>query len=294
MIDATPQRRPSAAPIRHLAATLLTTALLGLLFAVPAIASDAASSAVASPATTATTTTTSSTADAMAANILSWLNRDRAAAGLRPLRSWSSMKSLANQRSANMASAQVLSHTDSGGDPGRALTASGLQWSSFGENIGETSYPWGSQAAANLYRMWKGSPTHHAIMFSATYNYIGVGIARASDGSTWSSVMFTESVDHTPAVAHNGSLTRIGATSLHFTWSGTDPLLQTHTAGLRGFNVQYRVDGGAWYQIRTMTTMTWLGLSNRRHGHYYSFRVQASDKRGNLSAWTAEKRIWVP
>jgi len=292
MIDATPQRRPSAAPVRRLAATLLLTALLGLLLAVPATVSAAAASSPATPSATAASTT--STADAMAADILGWLNRDRAAAGLRPLRAWSTMTTLANQRSGNMASAQVLSHNAAGGDPGRALTASGLQWYSFGENIGVTSYPWGSQAAASLYSMWKASPTHHAIMFSGTYNYIGVGIARSSDGTTWSSVLFTESADHTPAAARNGSLTRVGATSLHLTWSGSDPLLQTHTAGLRGFNVQYRVDGGTWYQIRTNTTMTWLGLSNRAHRHTYSFRVQASDKRGNLSGWTAEKRIWVP
>jgi hypothetical protein len=83
-------------------------------------------------------------------------------------------------------------------------------------------------------------------------------------------------------------------TSLTFHWSGYDPLLQTHTAGLRGFNVQYWAGSGPWTTIRHLTTMTWLGLSNRQHGAYYSFRVQAVDRRGNLSAWTAAKRIWVP
>jgi len=290
MIDATPQRRPSAAPIRRLAATLLLTALLGLLFAVPATATDAAPSSVATPAAT---TSTTSTAAAMSADILGWLNRDRVAAGLRPLRRWTSMTALANQRSANMASSQVLSHTAAGGDPGRALTASGLQWYSFGENIGATSYPWGSRAAANLYSMWKGSPTHHAIMFSATYNYIGVGIARASNGSTWSSVLFTESSDHTRPSAHNSALS-VSGTTVKFSWSGSDPLLQTHTAGLRSFDVQYRVDGGTWHLLRNDTTATSLSLSGRARRHYYSFRVQSADRRGNLSAWTAEKRIWVP
>jgi hypothetical protein len=130
-------------------------------------------------------------------------------------------------------------------------------------------------------------------MFSSSSNYIGIGIAQAADGSTWSSILFTESVDHTRPVASNGSLTRSG-TSIKFHWSGTDPVLQTHTAGIKGFNVMYRVNGGDWVQIRTVTTYTWLGLSGRHHGYTYSFKVQAVDRRGNLSGWTAEKRVYVP
>lgn len=290
MIDARPARRPSASTLRRRAVTVLLACLLTLLVAAPAGATVAPRLAAAG---TGVGLATTSTADAMAADIVSWLNRDRAAAGLRPLRAWTLLTALANQRSANMGAASTLSHQAAGGDPGAALTNSGIAWYSYGEVIGETSYPWGTQAAANLYSMWKGSAVHHAIMFSATYNYIGVGITRTSDGTTWSSVLFSESPDHTPPGARNGSLVRSG-TSLTFHWSGYDPVLQTHTAGLRGFNVQYRTDSGTWSTIRHLTAMTWLGLSNWRHGTYYSFRVQAVDKRGNLSAWTAAKRIWVP
>jgi hypothetical protein len=141
--------------------------------------------------------------------------------------------------------------------------------------------------------MWKGSPYHHAIMFSNRYNYIGVGIARASNGSTYSSILFTESADHTRPSAHNSSLSYSGST-VRFAWSGSDPRLQTHTAGLRSFDVEYRVDGGPWHLLRNNTTSRSLSLSGRAHRHYYSFRVQSADRRGNLSAWTAEKRIWLP
>lgn len=290
MIDAQLARRPSASTLRRRAVTILFTGLLTLILAAPAGATVAPQLGVADAGGMLATT---STAGVMAADIVSWLNRDRAAAGLRPLRTWTSLAALANQRAANMAAASTLSHQAAGGDPGAALTSSGIGWYSYGETIGETSYPWGSQAAANLYSMWKGSALHHAIMFSATYNYIGVGIARRSDGTTWSSVLFSESADHTAPGARNGSLLRSG-TSITFHWSGYDPVLQTHTAGLRGFNVQYRVNSGTWSTIRRLTTMTWLGLSNRRHGTYYSFRIQAVDRRGNLSAWTAAKRIWMP
>ncbi len=249
------------------------------------------------PSATATTTATASTATtaaAMARDLLTWINRDRVAAGLRALRPWPAMASLATERSANMAATGQLSHQAAGGDPGAALTAHGLQWYSFGEIIGTSTYAWGHASAANLYSLWKASPLHHAIMFSPKYNYMGAGFARAANGSTWSSIVFTESADHTPAVARNGSATLVNGTSIHFTWSGADPLLQTHTAGLRSFDVRYRVDSGPWHLIRNDTTLTWLGLSNRAHGHSYSFQVQAADRRGNLSAWTPIKRIWVP
>lgn len=286
MIDARPPRRQSA-PVHHRLIPIILTVLLAVIVAAPASASS-------EPAPTATATvTTASTASTMASELLSWINRDRVAAGLRRVYPWPAMASLATQRAGRMAYYRTLSHTVAGGDPGVALTSRGLPWYSYGEIIGESGYAWGSAAAANLYAMWKASPYHHAIMFSSTFNYLGIGLALASNGTTYASILFTESPDHTRPVARNGSLTAIG-TSIHFAWSGYDPLLQTHTAGLRGFNVLYRVDSGTWYRIRTLTTYRWLGLTNRAHRHYYSFRVQAVDWRGNLSAWTAVKRIWIP
>jgi uncharacterized protein YkwD len=309
MIDVYLWRR-TPATIRRRTTTLLLSTLLACLIAGPAVASSApetagvgpapaspapsaVSASTASTASTGVSATTITTATAMATDLLTWINRDRVASGLRALRSWPAMATLANQRSANMASTLTLSHQAAGGDPGAALKAHGLQWYSFGEIIGESSYNWGYAAAANLYSMWKSSPLHRAIMFSATYNYIGVGVARASNGSTWSSILFTESVDHTRPSARNGTLSASG-TTVRFSWSGSDPMLQSHTAGLRSFDVLYRVDGGSWRLLRNDTTSTSLSLSSRLHRHYYSFRVQSADRRGNLSAWTAEKRIWLP
>lgn len=233
------------------------------------------------------------TGQSMASSILRWMNRDRVALGLRAYRSWTALSRIATDRAARMAAKHTLSHTVAGGDVGNVLTNAGIQWYSYGEVIGMSGYAWGSQAASNLYTMWKGSSHHRAILFSTHLNYAGVGIIRASDGTTWASIVFSESVDHTIPRASNGSLTATG-TSLAFNWSGIDPTLQTHTAGLRSFDVQYRVDGGTWALVRDNTTTTALYLSGRAHGHYYSFRVQSADKRGNLSLWTAEKRIWVP
>jgi len=286
MIDASSHRRPSAVPIRRLATTLLLSALLGMVVAAPASASSAAPLAGGTQQVTPAASATSAT---MTSQFLTLLNRDRASAGLRPLRVWSALTSLATGQATAMATAGAGE-----GNLAPMLNRFTTTWLGWGEISGGSSYAWGSPAVSNLYGLFRGSGVHHAIMFSSRFNYVGLAFVRRSNGSTVVFGAFVEDLDHTPAIARNGSLTRIGATSLHFTWSGADPLLQTHTAGLRGFNVQYRVDGGTWHRIRTMTTRTWLGMSNRAHRHYYSFRVQASDRRGNLSAWTAVKRIWVP
>ena len=243
------------------------------------------------PAAAATTT---STADTISSAVLGWLNRDRAARGLVPLRNWTPLKSMAADRAARMAEADTLSHAAAGGNVGTELSVRGLQWYGYGEIIGASTYPWGSQAAANIYSLWKASSSHRPIMFSARYNYVGVGfIYRSASNTTYASIVFAESKDHTGAVARNGTLSRTG-TTVRFAWSGHDPRLQTHTAGLRSFDVQYRVDGGTWRTIRNDTTRTALTLASRSHGHWYGFRVQAADRRGNLSRWTSEKRVWVP
>lgn len=234
------------------------------------------------------------TVESLNAMVVGWLNRDRAAMGLVPVRPWTALTQLAGERAANLASSGVLAHAAAGPNVGTQLTARNLQWYGFGEIIGMSGWPWGSEAAANIYNLWKGSPSHHEIMFSAYYNYVGVGFAyRASDKTTWASVVFTESADHTAPVARNVGIKAVG-TTVTYRWSGYDPLLQTHTAGLRSFDLQYRVDGGTWRLIRDNTTSTSVSLSGRAHRHWYSFRIQAADRRGNLSRWTSEIRVWVP
>lgn len=290
MLDARSQRRRAVLPVGRRTAALLFTGLLTLSLAAPVQASSTTGGTAGT--TTVTTATTADTAASMAASILASMNQDRAAMGLRPYRSWAPLATIATQRAVRMAATGVLSHQVAG-DPGAQLTAAGIPWYGFGEDIGVTSYAWGADAAANLYTMWQNSPTHAAIMYSSTYNYIGIGIVQAANGATWASMIFTQSPDHTRPVAYNGALTRYGS-ALHFTWSGHDPLLQTLTAGIRGFYVQYRMDSGSWITLRSNSLSTRLWLYGRPHRHYYSFRVRVADRRGNLSAWTAPKRIWLP
>jgi uncharacterized protein YkwD len=240
-----------------------------------------------------TASTDGATAAGMAAEFVHWLNTDRKAHRLAPLRVWTPLATLATTRAGRMATAGVMSHDVAGGPVGNALTSAGLPWFGYGEIIGESTYTWGTPSANNLYGMWKASPTHHAIMFSRSYNYVGAGFVRRSDGSTWASVVFTESPDHTAPAAYNGRVSRSG-TTISYAWSGKDVLLQTHTAGIRSYDVEYRVDDGAWKLIRNNTTSRSVKIANRPAGHWYWFRVQSADRRGNLSRWTAAVRVWVP
>lgn len=232
------------------------------------------------------------TAD-VAGMVLASMNADRAGGGLVRYRTWDALSALAMERAQRMATLRSLSHNAAGGDVGLALDGRGIDWLGYGEIIGMTGWGPGQQAADSLYSMWKNSDVHRAIMFSASFNYVGVGVAKASDGSTWASIVMTESLDHTLPVARNGSLVRSG-NDLTFRWSGSDPRLQTHTAGVRSFNVQFRRDDRGWKTIREDTTSTKVRRKNRAHGHWYHFRVLARDGRGNLSSWTTETRIWVP
>lgn len=233
------------------------------------------------------------TASDMEALILRSMNEDRSARGLIAYRNWGALASLAGERAQRMADAKTLSHKAAGGDLGAAYDANGIQWFGHGETIGVSSYPWGSDAAMSIYNGWTGSPPHRAIMLSDTYNYIGIGVVHGKDGQAWISAVYAESVDHTAPVARNGSLRRDGRT-LIFSFSGFDPRLQSHTAGLRSFDVQLRRDGGTWRTVRDDITWTTVRLKDRMRGHWYGVRVRAADRRGTLSPWTSEKRIWVP
>jgi uncharacterized protein YkwD len=280
MHRAQPVRVPTRTPLRRRLSLLMTMALaVGLMTA-------------ASPVPAAATVATGTASDTTA-RILASMNAGRTARGLVVYRAWGTLATLAAERAATMAAVGVLSHDVAGGDLGGTLTARGISWMGYGEIIAKSPYPFGPDAAANVYAMWKASPPHRAIMFSGTYNYVGIGAAQSADGTTWVAAIMTESRDHTAPVARNGSLTRSGR-DVTFRWSGFDRRLQTHTAGLRSFDVQVRRDNGSWRTVRDNTTSTRAVFPGRARGHWYGFRVQAADRRGTLSPWTSEVRIWVP
>jgi uncharacterized protein YkwD len=243
--------------------------------------------AFAAPASAATS---ASTAEAM---IIGWVNSDRAAAGLAPLRGDSDLAYIAGVRASRMASSNVMSHTI-GGVLGSQLAYRDVQWYRYGETIGWSSASFPVDSARAIYRAWMSSSSHRALLMSSRFNYIGLGLARrSSNNRTFASAVMTESIDHTRAVGGVGTSHRAGD-DVAWTWYGYDPRLQTHTAGLRDFDVQYRVGYGSWRLLRDNTTSTSLSLRDRVHGRSYAIRVRATDRRGNVGKWSGESRIWVP
>jgi uncharacterized protein YkwD len=254
------------------------------LLAVAVVLAGSLSVASAAPARAATT------AD-VEASILSLMNSDRMARGLRPLYRHTKLIDLARYRAGVLASKNVLSHS-AAGSLSAQLQARGIQWYSYAENIAMTSW-WSSSLGSSFYSMWKNSPGHWANMMSTKSNYVGIGVARSRTGATYAVMVFTESVDQTRPVAKMAGSSRSG-TTVTWSWTGYDPRLQTHTAGLRDFDVQYRVGSGSWVLVRDNTTATSLSLANRPRGTTVSLRVRATDRRGLVGAWSAELRVSVP
>ena len=232
-----------------------------------------------------------STADTMEAKLLSWINDARARRGLLPLRPLRGLVDLAGDRAASMASSGKMEHASC---LSCLLNNRGIQWYMNGEVIAWTSYPWGDQAAQSIFNGWKGSSYHWSLLMSSRTNYIGLGVAyRSSNRTTYAAGVLTESRDYTGPWARMGSGSRKG-TSATWSWNGADTRLQTHTAGFKNFDVQFRVGTGTWTTIRSGTTSTSLSRSGLAGGRYYGVRVRSRDNRGYVSGWTAELRVWVP
>ncbi len=225
--------------------------------------------------------------------IISWMNRDRIAAGLSTYRSDYNLAVVAGGRASRMARANLMSHTISGSIPSQ-LNARGVAWYAYGEDIGYSTMTWTVEAAKSIYAMWKASSPHRALILSRSFNYVGLGLAyRSSNHRTFASAIFSESPDHTGARGFFTNAARSGS-DVRWTWTGYDVQLQTHTAGLRAYDIQYRVGLGSWIALRTGTTSTGIILPARSSGQSYALRVRASDRRGNVGVWSAPLPIWVP
>jgi hypothetical protein len=137
-----------------------------------------------------TATTASASVPSMESQLLSLTNADRARAGLAPLVSSSTLTSIARTWSAHMAATKTLAH-----NPSLASKVSG--WSSLGENI---AMAFSSKQAESLFMSSAG---HRANILKASYNRVGVGVSRASDGSYWFVVDFEQTSGyHPPPASH--------------------------------------------------------------------------------------------
>lgn len=235
---------------------------------------------------------TATTAAAMENQILVSINADRAAGGLISLRRDSRLVTWSADRSAWMASHASLTHTSWGGAPCTLYQNERITWYGCGEAVGDTTATFGTSAASFLYSLWKNSSDHEALIMSASYNYIGIGVSyRAATHTTYASILFLEGPDRSSPVPHYTSQYVSGG-RLHWTWTAVDPMLQTHFSGFRNYDVEISVNGAAWRHMRSNSTAVAIATPPERRGTY-KVRIRARDNAGNVSAWLNSSTLVV-
>jgi uncharacterized protein YkwD len=229
-------------------------------------------------------------------SLAAMINADRAAVGLLPLRLDSRLSAIAHERSASMAAAGQLSHIQSDGQTMVDLVrAAGITWYSLGETIGWNNYPSLSASTRVVNQGWMTSPEHVAIIRSTAFNYFGVGLSTTASGDRYWTAIFLRGPDRTAPSATmgapmSGSYVTLASRSqvrlVTWSWTGTDLQLAVLTSGLRSFEVQRRIDGGAWVSIWTSTTRrSWS--TSVSVGQRVQVRVRARDNAGNVGAWSS-------
>lgn len=88
-------------------------------------------------------------------------------------------------------------------------------------------------------------------------------------------------VDTTPPTSNVQQLPQWSPGSFTVRWSGTD---NPGGSGIRHFDVQARVNGGAWENWQLATTAT-SATFNGQNGNFYEFRVRAVDNANNVEAF---------
>ena len=229
------------------------------------------------------------TVNAEEAHLISFLNADRAALGLVPVRVDARLMAMARARSTDMIVNDYFSHTQPDGrNVFDILNASGITWYGAGEIIAWNNYPM-DVSASTANHQWLGSPDHLAIVISNNYNYVGVGLAvdPVTGKKMWTAI-YMKGPDRTGAQARLGTPSLgIGTRTTRrvtLRWTGSDVRLQVLTAGLRSFVLQRKVDSGVWRTILGTTNRS-LVLSVAK-GHRTQFRVAARDRAGNRGAWS--------
>jgi uncharacterized protein YkwD len=229
------------------------------------------------------------TVNAEEAHLVSLLNADRAALGLVAVRVDPRLMAMARARSSDMIVNNYFSHTQPDGrNVFDILAASGIGWYGAGEVLAWNNYPM-DVSASTANHQWLNSPDHLAIVISADFNYVGVGLAvDPTTGKKMWTAIYMKGPDRTGAQARlaTPSLGIGTRTTRRVTlrWSGSDVRLQVLTAGLRSFVLQRKVDSGAWKTISSTTNRS-LALAVAR-GHRTQFRVAARDRAGNRGSWS--------
>jgi uncharacterized protein YkwD len=220
-------------------------------------------------------------------DLVTLANSKRVHIGLVALRMDPTLMSIARDRAKVMAQNDVMSHTEPDGTKvWDRMNAAGITYYAGGEIIAWNHYPL-QYSPAEAIAAWWASPSHHAIMVSTGYNYFGFGAAASADGKIYYAGVYAKMPDHTAPRARFTWVSSYVVDARHrrvtIHWTGGDVRLQTLTAGMYRYQVQFRQVNHPW-QRWTTTTGHKKAITLVRGAHY-EFRLHAVDRRGNWTAW---------
>jgi uncharacterized protein YkwD len=109
----------------------------------------------------------------------------------RPLQWDARLAAVARSHSEEMAATGTFSHRGADGSlPMNRVSKAGIHWLATGENIAKAGST--AQAEALFMNEPKFQPNHRGNILDPNYNRVGIGIARASDGSIYITQEFAE------------------------------------------------------------------------------------------------------
>ncbi|KGE17738.1 hypothetical protein PWYN_24565 [Paenibacillus wynnii] len=109
--------------------------------------------------------------------VVTLVNKERTAAGLKPVTGLDSLNKLAATKATDMRTNQYFSHTSpTYGSPFEMMGTFGITYRAAGENIAM-----GQKTPQEVMTAWMNSPGHRKNILSVDFNYIGVGF----DNNYW-------------------------------------------------------------------------------------------------------------
>ncbi|MDR0839024.1 MAG: SafA/ExsA family spore coat assembly protein [Oscillospiraceae bacterium] len=114
------------------------------------------------------------------------VNKRRAEAGLAPLKMNWELSRVARYKSQDMIDKRYFAHqSPTYGSPFNMMESFGMRFSAAGENIA-----YGQRTPEEVMQGWMNSPGHRANIMSNIYTQLGVGAAKASNGTLYWTQMF--------------------------------------------------------------------------------------------------------
>ena len=111
--------------------------------------------------------------------VIDIVNRNRVSAGLAPLKANWELCRVARYKSQDMINKGYFGHqSPTYGSPFTMMQSFGIRFSAAGENIA-----YGQRTPQEVMNGWMNSSGHRANIMSSVYNQIGVGVAKASNGT---------------------------------------------------------------------------------------------------------------